>query len=225
MNRLIVLGLTVFGLVSNCVADFKPCKFTDKSTVGHREGISVRRVGIIENGGEIEATILIPDGDTPLPGALISHSSIHGPTSSADLLRFAWALARAGAAVIVLHGTLEWDPPNNESVRDPHLMACAGQSLMLNTTLDRHRLLLAGTNGGWGGGDTPLCMVREQPCFAPTSEIGFGETWGVAESANTDKMLTIEGQLQIARWARKHLQLSEIKPEWLTALSENQAAR
>ena len=32
---------------------------------------------------------------------------------------FAWALARAGAALIVLDGTLEW-PPSKESVRNPH---------------------------------------------------------------------------------------------------------
>jgi hypothetical protein len=166
----------------------------------------VRRVGIVEDGGEIRATILIPDSNVPLPGALMSHSSIHGPKSSADLLRFAWALARSGAAVIVLNGTLEWDP---------HLMACAGQWLLLNTRLDRHRLLVAGTRGRWGGGDTPLCMPGEKPCFVAKGGIGFGETRGVVESANTDRMLTVEGRLEMAQWAQEHLKLRQIKPEWL----------
>ena len=225
MNRFVILGFTVFGLVSTCVADFRPCKFTDASTVRHREGIAMWRVGLIEDGGEIGATILVPDGNAPLPGALISHSSIHGPTSSADLLQFAWALARAGAAVIVLNGTLEWDPPSDESVRDPHLMACAGQWLLLNTRVDRHRLLVAGTRGRWGGGETPLCMPGEKPCFVATGGIGFGETRGVVESANTDRMLTVEGRLEMAQWAQEHLKLRQIKPEWLTAVSENQDAK
>ena len=110
MNRLVILGFTVFGLVSTCVADFMPCKFTDASTVRHREGIAVWRVGLIEDSGEIGATILVPDGNAPLPGPLISHSTIHGPTSSADLLRFAWALAPAGAAMIARDGDLGMGP-------------------------------------------------------------------------------------------------------------------
>lgn len=225
MNRLVILGFMVFGLVSTCVADFRPCKFTDASTVRHSDGIAVRRVGIVEDSGEIGATVFVPDGSLPLPGALISHSSIHGPTSSADLLQFAWALARAGAAVIVLNGTLEWDPPGDESVRNPHLMACAGQWLLLNTQVDRHRLLVAGTRGRWGAGDTPLCMSREKPCFVATGGIGFGETRGVVESSNTDRMLTVEVRLEMALWAQKYFKLRQIKPEWLTAVSENQDAK
>ena len=225
MNRLVILGLMVFGLVSICAADFRPCKFTEASTVSHREGVTVRRVGLVEDSGEVGATALIPDGNVPLPGALVSHSSIHGPRSTADLLRFAWELARAGAAVIVLDGTLEWDPPSNESVRDPHLMACAGQWFLLNTRLDPHRLLMVGTGGGWGGGDTPFCLPGEKPCFVPRAAIGFGETWGVAESANTDQMLTAEGQLKIAQWAQEHLKLRQIKPEWARPVSESQDAK
>jgi len=28
MNRFVILGFTVFGLVSTCVGDFRPCTFT-----------------------------------------------------------------------------------------------------------------------------------------------------------------------------------------------------
>ena len=58
-----------------------------------------------------------------------------------------------------------------------------------------------------------------------TVVIGFGETWGVAESANTDQMLTVEGRLEMAQWAQKQLKLRQIRPEWLTADSENQDAK
>lgn len=224
MSRFVIMGFMVFGLGSTCAADFKPCKFTDASTISRKGGITVRRVGVVEDSGETGGTVLIPDSDVPLPGALISHSSIHGPTSTADLVRFGWALARAGAAVIVLDGTLEWNPPSDESVREPHLMACAGQWLLLNTKLDRHRLLIVGTQGRWGGGDTPLCQPGEKPCFVPTGAVGLGETWGVAESANTDQMLTAEGRLEEAQWAQRHLRLRQVKPEWLATVSENQDA-
>src|SRR5262249_37075873 len=157
-----------------CTAEFRPCKFTSASSAGrHTEDVAVLRAGIVEDSGETEATILIPHNEVPLPGVLISHSSIHGPTSSTDLLRFAWALARGAVAVVICTGILEWDLPRDELGRDPHLMACAGQLLLLNARLDRHKLLVVGTQGRWGGGDPPLCTPREKPCFAPTAAIGF----------------------------------------------------
>ena len=39
--------------------------------------------------------------------------------------------------------------------------------------------------------------------FRAQGAVGFGETWGVAESANTDQMLTAEGQLEMAQWQKK----------------------
>jgi hypothetical protein len=45
--------------------------------------------------------------------------------------------------------------------------------------------------------------------------LNFGET-SAAEFRNTEDMLTLQGQLRIARFAQEQLKLKEIKPEWLT---------
>jgi len=98
-------------------------------------------------------------------------------------------------------------------------MACAGQWILLHAKLDRHRLLNVGTFGDWGGGDTPLCQLGERPCFKPNLYIGLGQTSAV-EAANTDGMLTVDGQLTRAQWAQRHLRLPEIRPEWLVGVSK-----
>lgn len=216
-----IFGVALFALSSTCgAAGFTPCKFSEASTIGHAQGITVRHVGVIEGDREIDATVFIPDAHEHFPGVLVTHSSIQGPASTVNLLRFAWALTRAGAASMVLNGTIEWQVPNDQSARDPHVIACAGQWLVIHANLDRHRLLLVGPQGRWGGGDTPFCQTGELPCFKPNANIGLGQT-GVAESANTNLMLSPpSGALALARWAQKDLGLAEINPEWLTGISD-----
>lgn len=85
-----------------------PCKFAGSAAVGNSEGITVSRVTVVEASGEVGATVFIPKGAGPVPGLLLTHSAIQGPNNRADLLRFAYAMARAGAASIVLDGDLNW---------------------------------------------------------------------------------------------------------------------
>lgn len=217
-RRLLLTGFVFLTLFSTCSAQFRPCKFADVSTVDHVDGVTVLRLNIVEPAGTVGASAFIPAGDRKVPAALFSHSAIHGPEANADLRRFAWALGRSGVAVIVLDGTVEWLAPNNNSVRDPHLMACAGQWLMLNAKLDNQRRLLVGTHGSWGGGDTPLCQPGEQPCYQPQSEIGLGQI-GAAE--NTDGLLAGWGLRGMANFAQRHLQLSGIDPQLLAGVVES----
>jgi hypothetical protein len=221
MRALLLRSAVVIGLLSACAAQFPqfpPCKFTDDSAVEHKEAIAIRHISITESSGVFVATAFIPDGDGGLPGALFSHSSIHGTEADANLASFGWALAEAGVDVIVIDGTIQWQRPNDESMRDPHLLACAGRWLLIHARPDPQRLLFVGTMGRWGGGDTPLCL-EGRPCFAPTgSIIGPGDT-GPAEWTNTDRMLTSQGQLDFAHWAQIHLKLNRINPEWLAAVS------
>lgn len=219
MRRSLLSGLVFLALVSTCVAQFRPCKFSDASAVDHIDGISALRVNLIEPSGEFGATAFIPDSDTKIPGALFSHSAIHGTEANTDLLRFALALARSGAAAVVLDGAIEWQTPNNDSIRDPHLMACAGQWLMLHAKLDPDRTLVVGPQGRWGGGDTQICQPGERPCFHPRANIGLGQT-SMAESGNTYGMLTVEGVKAHAEFARGELNLKEINPQWLAGIVE-----
>ena len=214
--KLLLSAVLVILSASFCSAQivpFVPCKSGASSTVGHADGITVKRVSFTEADRVIGATVLIPDSKVPVPGILFSHSAIHGPQNSVDLTRFALALARAGAASIILDGTIEWLTPNDESWRSPHEMACAGQWLLLNAKLDRERLAVVGTHGNWGGGNTPICMPGERPCFDGHTVISFGQA-SSAEAHGTDLMLTLEGRLKMARFAQKHLRLAELKPAW-----------
>jgi len=213
----------IAALAAACSAQirpFVPCKPDKASIVGHAEGITFKRLAFTESSGEVGATVLVPDSEQPVPGIVFSHSAIHGPNNSTDLLRFALALARAGAASIVLDGTIEWEVPNDNAKRSPHVMACAGQWLLLNERLDTKRLAIAGALGDWGGGDTPFCLSGERPCWGGIAVLNFGQTWPY-DLSNTDAMLTLNGQLRMARFAQQQLRLSEVKREWLVAGPRN----
>jgi hypothetical protein len=193
--------------------NFRPCKFGDTIQVGTTEGIRVQRVTLLEGDQKFPATALVPSDPEPVPGIIFSHSEIVGASSKVDLLRFAMALARAGAASIVLDGSINWNPPNDDSARSPHLWACSGQWLLVHVNLDRDRLAQAGPNLHWGGGDTPLCMVGESPCWTGGPWLNFGQT-SAAEFRNTEKMLRV-GCATMASFAQRVLRLRPVEPKWL----------
>jgi hypothetical protein len=206
---------------AQAIENFTPCKFGKSISVGVSNGIEVRRVSITDNQTDYGATVFVPPSDTPTPGILFSYSAMKGSEGSADLLRFAYALARAGAAAIVLDGTMAWDQPNNTNQRSPHLLACAGQWLLLHASIDRHRLAEAGYLGQWGGGETPACMPGEVPCWNGIVYLNFGES-PYSESSNTKRMLTRAGQLDFAEFASRHLGLAAIQPQWLDQTVQRQ---
>ena len=212
--------LTAFMVSSAQILPFVPCNAGKATTIGHADGITLQRVTFKESYGEVAASVLIPDSENPLPGLVFSHSGIHGPTTRTDLARFALALARAGAASVVLDGTIEWMTPNDDSKRAAHVMSCAGQWLLLNASLDRHRLSIAGSSISWGGGDTPFCLPGERPCWKPNSWLGFGQAASV-ESRNTNAMLTLNGQMRMANFVQKVLGLAVLRPEWFAVESAN----
>ena len=189
------------------IAQFPPCKFAEATTVGSSDGITVSRVKIVEASGPVGATVLIPRAERPIPGMLLTHSAIDGPDSHADLLHFAQAMARAGAASIVLDGDLNWKQGTENNARTPHLMSCAGQWLLEYANLDPRRLVLAGPPGRWGGGDTPTCMPGETPCWNPIGLLHFGMSPSL-----TNKMLTTEGQYELARVVARWVKLGALQP-------------
>lgn len=201
-----------------------PCRFSGTTDVSHVQGITVQRLIVIEKSGKVGATVFIPDNNEPLPSIVFSHSAIHGPTSDTDLLRFAWAMARAGAASIVLDGAINWQSgANDDSIRPPEFQFCAGQWLFQNLSLDIARAADAGNQKlGWIDNDVSRCGVEESGkarCWPGGYWLDFGQT-GDAESRNTDEMLTLKGQMAMAQGLQKHLKLREIKLEWLTETAQ-----
>jgi hypothetical protein len=208
------LALLIVALVSVASGELAPCKTGGTSVAGQANGITIQRVAFLEASGEVGATVFIPEREEPVPGIVFSHSGIHGPKNDTDLRRFALALARAGAASIVLDGNIEWQTPNDEAKREPHVLACAAQWLLLNARLDGERLAIAGTTTGWGGENVAICLEGKRPCWHAHLSLNFGQT-SPADWYNTDAMLTPEGQLYMARFAQRYLHLAEVKPEWL----------
>jgi hypothetical protein len=200
-----------------------PCRFSRTFDVGHVEGITVQRLTVMEKSGKVGATVFIPDGNELLPSIVFSHSAIHGPKNDADILRFAWALARAGAASIVLDGVINWQSgPNDDSIRPPEFQFCAGQWLLQNLSLDLTRTADAGNQKlGWVDNDVSRCGVERSVkarCWPGGVWLDFGQTGEAAR--NTDEMLTLKGQMAMAYGVQKHLKLKEVKPEWLTEMAQ-----
>lgn len=128
-----------------------------------------------------------------------------------NYLPVARALARAGAAVIVLDRTIQWEPLDEEANRDPSGKACAATWLLENAHLDSNRLMEAGP-----GNSLHCSDFAPGQCFFPQSVLNFGLT-SPADYYNTEYgMMTLEGRVKLAKWVGRHLQLSQIMPEWLT---------
>jgi len=205
-------AVAFFAVASTCVAQFAPCKVSKPSTLDRRDRITELGLSFLEPSGPQKAHAFVPDSDTPIPGIVFSHSSIHNANTRVDLVRFARGLALAGATSIILDGTIEWETPNNDSKQAYHLTACAGNWLLQNVDLDRQRLAHAGP-GAWVGSGGYYCLEGESPCYHVRAGLLFGLT-PEGEFRNTEAMLTSQGRLQMARWMQRELDLKEINPEW-----------
>jgi hypothetical protein len=225
MTRVVVYCTVFLGLFGTCAAQkLHPCRFSNTADIGHFDGVTVQRLAVIETSEKVGATVFIPDGNEPLPSIVFSHSTIHGPHNDSDLRRFAFALARAGAASIVLDGVINWQSgPNDDSIRSPEFQFCAGQWLFQTLSLDLTRTAEAGNHKlGWIDNDVSRCGVEQSGrarCWPGGFWLDFGQT-GQAESHNTDDMLTLHGQIVMAQLAQKHLKLKEVKPEWFTETAQ-----
>lgn len=214
-GRLLLSGflLLLTGVSSGQVPQLTPCKFGKALLAGKTEGVSAMRISIVEVSGEFGATVFIPDGEAPFPGILFTHSAIRGTNVQTSLLRFAQGMARAGAASIVIDGDIQWEQPNDNNYRSPHLLACAGQWLLQHVSLDSASLLVAGPIGPCGGDDTPDCLLGKSRYWPSRGWINFGQT-SPAELINTDRMLTGKGQFELALHSSKWIKLRTLKPEW-----------
>jgi len=226
MNRRLALCLSFLFLPSFCTGQkMHACQFSGISFIDHSDGISTERVSIIEKKKKIDATIFIPDSSGPLPAIVFTHSAIHGPYSDTDLLHFARALARAGAASIILDGTIEWLTPNDDSIRPTVFRFCAGQWLFQHVNLDLHRLANAGNfKVGWIPNGLSQCGIDDSgkaQCWPGGFGDGFGQT-SPAELRNTNSFLRPEGVLFHARSLQKQLKLKELDPAWFADVTTDQ---
>lgn len=120
--------------------------------------------------------------------------------------------ALAGAVSIVVEHAVKWEPLDEQWNMAPTVMHDAGQWMLKNVRLDRDRLAIPGPDG-WRGDED--CGVPEYQCWHERAWINFGWT-GPVESRDTESMMTIQGQIRMADFVRRTLELSAVRPEWLS---------
>jgi hypothetical protein len=216
MRRIVGFALLLPALVITCGAQSQAprCRTGGSSLIEHSDGVTVLRVSFTDISGKApvstSAHAFVPDSSDPVAGIAVSFAAIQDWDKRTDLLPFAWALARAGAASIVLDRAIQWGPLDDAANLASSVMSCASEWLMSHANLDRDRLATAGLYG-WNDD----CDWATSRCWTSHFGMGFGQT-GPVEFHNTELMMTLKGQLWMAKAAQKQLRLSAIQPEWLT---------
>jgi hypothetical protein len=167
------------------------------------------KTSFVEPEGQVEASVLRPDGKERIPGVVISYSAIAAGTKTADMFQFAQALARAGAASIVLGGTLALPTSENNTERTHRFVGCAAEWLAQNAKIDGERVAAIAPETfwkGWSSGDT-FCSSMGQPCWTLRGGVGFPQL-------DLGRLVTDDVR-DSADFLHKLLNLNEIKPEWL----------
>jgi hypothetical protein len=210
LRWLFCVSISAVVLLCPCAAQKQSCTTVSPSSTQRLNGVTVHTVSLTalsEEGRAVKAHVLVPDADAPIPGIVFSHSAIHGLNSSADLLQFAMAIARAGAGSIVLDGTLNWETPAQTSRRPGTVMNCAAQYLVSHANIDLKRLAFAGPFEDQCGAD---------PCRFEWF-LDFGRPDDVESREITEDLLTVSRQSKVARRIQSSLHISEVKPEWLAS--------
>jgi len=212
--RLVGLSLLLLLLTSIAYAELPnfTCSADRPVTISDRDGVTIKTVTIVAPSGKLNARVFVPGEPGPLAGIAFSHSSIQYADSRTDLFSFARALARAGAASIMLDGTIDWRTPNDDSNRPWEDVSCAAQWLMANVKLDLQRLAIAGPIALKGD---PFCpILGEQPCGYDWFHFNFGYTENNSYPDFTTLMKTPQGQLPLTVLP-KGFRLRQVKLQWL----------
>lgn len=192
----------------------RPCVAGPAVTLSDRDGVTTKTVSFTGAFGKLTAHVFLPNITEPVPGIAFSYSSIQYPDSLTDLLPFARALARAGAASIMIDGTIDWHTPNDDFKRPSAEFNCAAQWLMASANLDPERLAIGGPikfeNAIPFG---PFCSSQKHPCD-PWVYVNYGFDDPMAVRA-TKLMKTPESQLHITPLVTNNFHLKEVELAWL----------
>jgi len=201
--------ITVIGIAQSG----KPCLAAPAATLSDRDGVTTKTVSFTGSFGKRTALAFLPDTEEPVPGIAFSQSSIQYSDSVTDLRPFARALARAGAASIMLDGTIDWRTANDDSKRPWVEFNCAAQWLMASANLDPERLAIGGPIKF--GHESPFCPSEgKRPCD-PWIYVNYG--WNEPNSVRaTELMKTPQSQLQITHLVTESFHLNDVPLAWLS---------
>jgi hypothetical protein len=139
---LAAISVICFGAVAQDLADHPRASASSSQS---SDKLTVQTIKLSTPSGMVNAYTYIPQADQRLPGIVFSHSTVRYSDSTADLLPLARDLARDGAAVIVVDGTMLWPPPDQNTNRERGDFAIAALSWMLkHTNIDPRRVAYLG---------------------------------------------------------------------------------
>jgi hypothetical protein len=143
LGLLTAIGVMCFVAVAQDVADHPRASASSDDQLSDK--LTVQTIKLSIPFGVVNAYAYIPQAGQRLPGIVFSHSTVRYSDSTADLLPLAKDLAREGAAVIVVDGTMLWPPPDQNTNRERGDFAIAALSWMLkHTNVDPGRVAYAG---------------------------------------------------------------------------------
>ncbi|MCI0351698.1 MAG: hypothetical protein L0Z53_19940 [Acidobacteriales bacterium] len=203
----------MLAITATCAAQ-SICRGANSSTVEQRDGVTVKSVSFPAPYQNVTAHVFLPDRDGPVPGIVFPYSEIAGPTAKINMLVWARALARAGAASIVLDGTLDPMKLRVETDRPGRHMACASQWLLANAKLDMERLADVRPST-WGGGNSAFCRDprEEDPCFHPSVTLDARPPYEIFQ-----RKIDPEGPMRQAKFLQRHFRIAEVQPAWLDGM-------
>ncbi|HYM78413.1 MAG TPA: hypothetical protein VE377_20735 [Candidatus Dormibacteraeota bacterium] len=200
-------------IATTCTAQSdKPCVAGRVATLSDRDGVTTKTVSFTGKFGRVTAHVFLPDTAEPVPGIAFSYSSIQYEDSLTDLRPFARALARAGAASIMLDGTIDWHTPNDDFKRPWAEFNCAAKWLMASANLDPERLAIGGPIQF--GHELPFCPSETERTCDPWIYVNYGWDDPMAIRA-TKLMKTPHSQLHVTNMVTGGFHLKDVELAWL----------
>jgi hypothetical protein len=191
----------------------KPCVAGPAATLSDRDGVTTKTVSFTGSFGRFTAHVFLPDTAEPVPGIAFSYSSIQYTDSLTNLVPFAHALARAGAASIMIDGIIDWHTPNDDFKRPWKEYNCAAHWLMANANLDRERLAIGGPIK-FEDEPSPFCPSQSKAPCQPWVYVNYGFDDPMAVRA-TKLMKIPQDQLHMTALVTNNFHLNEVQLAWL----------
>ena len=171
---LTAISVMCFVAVAQDVADHPRASTSFGSQLSDK--LTVQTIKLSIPSGVVNAYAYIPQAGQRLPGIVFSHSTVRYSDSTADLLPLARDLAREGAVVIVVDGTMLWPPQDQNTNRERGDFTIAALSWMLkHTKVDPGRVAYVGPQFRDPGSPDVLRSFNEEDGVQYSAWVPLGE--------------------------------------------------
>jgi acetyl esterase/lipase len=200
---LTAISVMCFVAVAQDVADHPRASASSGSQLSDK--LTVQTIELSIPSGVVNAYAYIPQAGQRLPGIVFSHSTVRYSDSTADLLPLARDLAREGAAVIVVDGTMLWPPQDQNTNRERGDVTIAALGWMLkHANVDPGRVAYVGPQFRDPGSPDVLRSFNEKDGVQYSAWVPLGEP---LNPGNMTVLPKSEGKAMIERFLRGRIGL------------------